>query len=120
MVRVGTPIHHVARQAYRAQIGLPRGSRSARRRKTVSIEGEVPSFESRPSDCEFHTRKSTLEVGSVPVRGVQPVRPSDEGRPFVDCVFPRVRDVARAGALEHVRIRLHDVLAADRRLQQEL
>ena len=27
-----------------------------RRRKTVSIEGEVPSLENRPSGCEFHTR----------------------------------------------------------------
>ena len=27
-----------------------------RRRRTVSIEGEVPSLESRPSGCEFHTR----------------------------------------------------------------
>ncbi len=27
-----------------------------RRRKTVSIEGEVPSLEKRPSGCEFHTR----------------------------------------------------------------
>ena len=27
-----------------------------RRRQTVSIEGEVPSLEQRPSGCEFHTR----------------------------------------------------------------
>ena len=27
-----------------------------RRRRTVSIEGEVPSLEHRPSGCEFHTR----------------------------------------------------------------
>ena len=27
-----------------------------RRRKTVSIEGEVPSLEKRPGGCEFHTR----------------------------------------------------------------
>ena len=27
-----------------------------RRRKTVSIEGEVPSLEKRPRGCEFHTR----------------------------------------------------------------
>ena len=27
-----------------------------RRRRTVSIEGEVPSLEKRPSGCEFHTR----------------------------------------------------------------
>ena len=37
--------------------GLPESAyKPHRRRTTVSIAGEVPSLESRPQGCEFHTR----------------------------------------------------------------
>ena len=56
-----------------------------KRREIVSIEGEVPSLENRPSGCEFHPR---CPYAQPRCRAEVPERTEVETEHFVRCHFP--------------------------------
>ena len=63
-----------------------------RRRKTVSIEGEIPSLENRPSGCEFHTRCPWAQARC---REEAPEQRRVEAGHSVRCHFPLAEAPAR-------------------------